>query len=189
MLYAVWAQTFILAVTACFVCWYTRETASLRRETVRQNEINLRPIVVPIFEEGRNQHVFKLRNVGAACAFNVRVQPIKHMFGQSKSHQIPHDTRFEPLDWLAPGETSEIHFTEFSNNNPVDGTFLQNKFFPARVTSPVTITIAFNDVEGGRYALDISVEPPTQTDQAPALQALAKDKSVSVKLGAIRRLK
>lgn len=187
MVYAAWAQTAILALTAFLVWRYTKETAKLGREMVRQNQINLRPVVVPIFEEGPNQHVFKLRNIGAACAFNVRVQPIKQIFGHITSHPTPHETRFNPLDWLAPGEAVEILFTEFSNGKPDEDKYLQNKFFPARVTSPIAITIVFNDVEGGSYEHEISVEPPTSIYQAPALRAVANTKNVRLK--GIRRLK
>ncbi len=187
MIYAMWAQTTIFAVTAVLVWWYTKETGKLRREMVRQNEIHLRPVVVPIFEEAPNQHVFKLQNVGACCALNVRVQPIKHMFGQSTSHQIPHETIFNPLDWLASGQAVEVRFTEFSNGKQVDYKFLQNKFFPAHVTSPVTITIVFDDVEGGRYERKISIEPSTHVFEAPALQIATDVKNVTLK--GTRRLK
>ena len=182
---AVWGQTFVLLITGGFVCWYTIETARLRRQMVRQNEISLRPVIVPMFEEGPNQNVFKLRNVGAGCAFNVRVQPIKRVFGENTSHQIPYETKFYPLDYLAAGEVAEMRWTVFSNGAPIHEKFLENKFFPTRVTSSLIIVIAFDDVEGGGYEHEITVEPPTPIYKAPALKV---DTNIrNVKLKGIRR--
>jgi hypothetical protein len=178
---AVWAQTLVLLVTSVFVCWYTIETAKLRREIVRQSQISLRPVVVPIFDDTPGRHVFKLQNVGGACAFNVRVQPIKQVFGEGPTLQVPHETQFVPIDYLPAGQIVELVFSEFSNGKPANEHFLQNKFFPSLVRSPVTITVEFDDVEGGGYEHSITIEPPTRIYESPALQSPADVKNVTLR--------
>jgi len=161
MEYAVWTQTAVLLITGAFICWYTIETSRLRRAMVRQNEISLRPVVVPLFEEAPGRHVLKLHNVGTACALNVRVQPVKQVFGEGTSLAVPHETRFVPHEYLAAGQITEVRFQEYSNNDPTNERFLEKKFFPTRVVCPITITICFDDVEGGGYEHEISIEPRT----------------------------
>jgi len=182
---AVWIQTLVLLITGVFVCWYTIETAGLRHEMVRQNQIILRPVVVPIFDDGPGRYVFKLQNVGTACAFNLRVQPIKQVFGEGSTLQVTHETRFVPIDYLAPGHTKELESSEFSDGKPANAQVLQNKFFPRRVKSPITIMIEFEDVEGGGYEHPITVGPPTRIHPSPALQVSAAVKNV--RLRGIRR--
>ena len=113
------AQTIVLGYTAYLVrryTWateqYTAETSELKRAMVRQNEISLRPVVVPIFEEAPGNHVLKVQNVGAACALNVRVQPVRQVFGEGETFATPHETRFVPLEYLAPGQSAEVQFRE-----------------------------------------------------------------------------
>jgi hypothetical protein len=161
MEYAVWTQTAVLLITGAFICWYTIETSRLRRAMVRQNEISLRPVVVPVFEEAPGRHVLKLHNVGTACALNVRVQPVKQVFGEGTSLAVPHETRFVPHEYLAAGQITEVRFQEYSNNDPTNEKFLEKKFFPTRVVCPITITICFDDVEGGGYEHEISIVPRT----------------------------
>jgi len=185
MVYAVWAQTVILALTAILVWRYTNETAKLGREMVRQNDLHLRPVVVPIFKEGPNQHVFRLQNVGAACALNVTVQPIKHLFGEGTSHAIPHETRFVPLEYLPAGHITDVQFREYSNDEPTSEGFLEKHFFPTRVHSPIAMTIRFDDVEGGAYEHEISIEPPTHVFKG--LVAQLDTDIMNVKLKGIRR--
>jgi hypothetical protein len=181
-------QTVVLAITAILVWLYTRETARLRREIVRQNEISLRPVVVPIFDEGPNRHIFKLRNVGGACAFNLRVQPMRRTAGGSDL-KVSQETRFDSLDYLPPGlpsgELPEIHFKQYSNGQPETEPFLQHWLFPASATALITMRIQFDDVEGGGYEQEISIEPPTSLYEAPALQIGTSLRNVA--LGGIKR--
>jgi len=186
MICAVWTQTIVLFITALIIGWYTFETSRLRREMVRQNEIALRPVVVPVFEEAPGKHVLKLHNVGAACAFNVKIQPLKQIFGEEgTSLAIPHETIFVPIEYLAAGNMAEVQFWKYSNGEPTNERFLQGKWFPRRVASPTTMTIWFDDVEGVGYAHKISVEPRSHIFKVHALQ-LDTD-IVNVKLMGIHR--
>jgi len=185
MVYAVWTQTAVLLVTGVFICWYTIETSRLRSAMVRQNEISLRPVVVPVFEEAPGRYVLKLHNVGAACALNVRIQPLKQVFGEGTSLAVPHETRFVPIEYLAAGQITEVQFREYSNDEPTNERFLEKKFFPRRVGSPTTMMICFDDVEGGGYEHKISIEPRTHIFKGHLAQ-LDTD-IVNVKLMGIHR--
>jgi hypothetical protein len=186
MEYAVWTQTAVLLITGFFICWYTIETSRLRSAMVRQNEISLRPVVAPVFEEAPGRHVLKLHNVGAACAFNVKIQPLKQMFGEEgTSLAVPHETRFVPIEYLAAGDITEVQFWEYSNGEPTNEKFLQEKFFPRRAASPITMTISFDDVEGGGYEHEIRIEPRTHVFKG--LPAQLDTDIMNVKLVGIRR--
>ncbi len=186
------AQTIVLGYTAYLVrryTWateqYTAETSELKRAMVRQNEISLRPVVVPIFEEAPGNHVLKVQNVGAACALNVRVQPVRQVFGEGETFATPHETRFVPLEYLAPGQSAEVQFREFSNDEPTNERFLEKHFFPRRVVAPITMAIWFDDVEGAGYEHEISIEPRTHIFKSHLAQ-LDTD-IVNVKLMGIHR--
>lgn len=144
----VWLEILVLSITAALVAWYAVETTRLRRESGRQTENALRPAIVPIFEEAQGRHILKVKNVGNATAFNVRIQPIHHEFGKPNV-LIHHETRFNPIDFLEKDQVAEVRFQEYSNGTPTDDSLIQNKFSPPRVTSPTTVTIFFDNVEGG----------------------------------------
>ncbi len=179
-----WVEIVVPLVTAVLVAWYAVETTRLRRETVRQTEIALRPAIVPIFEEAQGRHILKVKNVGNATGFNVRIQTIHHEFGKPY-RLIRHETQFDAIDFLEKDEVKEVRFREYSNGKPSDESFIQNKFFPTHVTSPTTVMIFFDNVEGGPYESETCVEPPTQIHQAPALQGVTNIKNV--RLVGIRR--
>jgi len=174
-----WVEIVVPLVTAVLVAWYAVETTRLRRETVRQTEIALRPAIVPIFEEAPGRHILKVKNVGNATAFNVRIQTIHHEFGKPNV-LIRHETQFNPIDFLEKDQVAEVRFQEYSNGKPTDESVIQNKFFPTLVTSPTTVMIFFDNVEGGSYESETRIEPPTQIHQAPALQVGTNIKNVTL---------
>jgi hypothetical protein len=184
-------QTVVLGLTAYWVWRYTKaterygeETSRLTHEMVRQNEIALRPVVVPIFEENQGHFLLKLQNIGIGCALNVRVCPIPHEFGVP-NHPIHHETRFGPIGYIAQGQIEKVELKEYSEGSPTTKNFLENKFFPGRVTSTTTMTLLYDDVEGGAYELPVVVEPPLASGfAAPALQLNAWP---NFRLGGIRR--
>ena len=152
---------------------------------VHQNEISLRPVVVPVFEEGPGRHVLKLHNIGAACALNVRIQPLKQVFGEGTSLAVPHETRFVPIEYLAAGQITDVQFREYSNDEPTNESSLEKKFFPRRVVSPIRMTICFDDVEGGGYEHIIGIEPRTHVFKG--LLAQLDTDIMNVKLMGIRK--
>jgi len=168
---AVWFQTIVLLVTACFVCWYTIETARLRREMVRQNQITLRPVVVPLFEKPGADHVFKLKNIGAAAAFNVRVEPLR-MEGPDPISQtnISWETRFDPVSFLASGETALVPFQRWDDGKQSGSTWLADIFRPAYCQQEITLTILFEDVEEGGCEEKINIKPGHGTSAAPSVK-------------------
>ena len=103
---AVWAQTIVFSLTAALVCWYTIETFRLRREMVRQNEIALRPVVVPEFDRSPDGLICKLRNIGAGAAFNESIEPVEIFRSTELGGELVFEVRFTPLPYLASGQTA-----------------------------------------------------------------------------------
>jgi len=160
---AVWVQTFVLFVTAGFICWYTIETAGLRREMVRQNGIALRPVVVPVFEVTGGKGVFRLRNIGHGSAFNLRVAPIEVLPAVDADATTPKlEVRFDPLSYLPSGDTRLVRFFACSSGreNLTYGDCTQN-FFPGYTHAEKIMKIDFDDVESGRYEQTIRIKPTT----------------------------
>jgi len=148
-----WIQTIVLAITAVIVWRYTVETARLRRETVHQNEIALRPVVVPVFETRGKEPSFRLKNIGEASAFNVRVEAIP-LFPDWKW-----DLTFEQLHYLAQGEEREVRIIPLAEGKSVR-TVSGHSFFPQYSQEEKRIRIRFSDVEDSKYSLEVTVRPP-----------------------------
>lgn len=162
MVYAVWTQTVVFAATAILIYFYTRETSGLKREMIRQNEINLRPVIVPIFEKRGAELFFKLENIGVGVAFNVKVEPLIHAFPFGEAGQeLRFEFRFASLSYLASKQSRDVRVERFVNgerNLGPDPAF--RNFLPAYGQEARTITIVFDDVEGGRYRGGVRVSAP-----------------------------
>src|SRR5947209_6649481 len=70
----------VLVGTGAAIVWYTletldlrRETANLRSETARQNEITVYPLVLSSFEFGEKGPGLVARNVGDGLAIFIRI--------------------------------------------------------------------------------------------------------------------
>ena len=107
MLYAVWTQTVVLAITAGLIYWYIIETSGLRKQMVRQNEIALRPVIVPVFDNRGGEPIFKLKNIGVGVAFNVTVEPLIEVRLIEPGHELRHEFRFSRLSHLGSKQGGE----------------------------------------------------------------------------------
>ena len=147
---AVWVQTIVLIITAGSVCWYTWETAKLRREMVRQNEIALRPVLVPEF--GRSAQELVLRNIGVGAALNVRIKPLEIFRSSEFGGELVIEFRFTPVAYLASAQTSQIGFERYvdGQRNPGPDAAFRN-FLPGHGQSERLMAILFDDAEGGNY--------------------------------------
>jgi len=64
----------ILFFTFLSICWYSYETYRMKEESVRQNEIEQKPILDLYFFTSKN--IFRLRNSGKGVAYNIHIDPI-----------------------------------------------------------------------------------------------------------------
>jgi hypothetical protein len=161
MIWVTLAQTVVLAITGWLIWSYTRETAALRQEMVRQNRISLRPILLPEFAVGGPGlgSVFRLKNSGQGCAVNIGVSPITILADQESTTGLgPCEVRFEPLDYLPSGEKSPVSFSVWAGGSKTIGSPFDAYFFPQYPGAGTTIQISFQDVEGNKYAVDVTIE-------------------------------
>src|SRR6266849_10564030 len=69
-------QTGAIIAGGAVVLWYTWETSEIRRATLRQTEVMVRPFVVMEQASG-NPGVFTLTNVGRGVALSVEVPQVE----------------------------------------------------------------------------------------------------------------
>jgi hypothetical protein len=183
MTIAVWAQTLVLAFTAFLIWRYTRasekntdETTKLRAETVRQNKLSLRPIILPEFTDDDIPGSFRLRNCGNGSAINVQVMPVGTAryegFGVIES-------RFNALEYLPSGDTATVASHTYADGEPLVRSPFEEWFHPRLpAAEDTTIELRFADVEGGKYSLRVTILAEQDLNNLPR----------TVRLGAIEEL-
>lgn len=173
---ASWTQAGILFLTALAIVWYTFETRRLAREVVRQNEISLRPLVLPEFAGNAAQRSFKLKNCGTGCALNVRISPIP-IAPADEIGLGPAEVRFQPAYYMAAGENTPRQARVWAAGKPTQNSPFDNWFFPQYAGSEITFTISFDDVEGGSYIVPVTIHAEQNAARLPR----------QVKIGSVRK--
>lgn len=69
-------STGALIITLCVLIWYAYQTRGLRKETVKQTELNQRPFVT-VFEK-EDEPGLKYKNSGLGVALNIEIVPFIH---------------------------------------------------------------------------------------------------------------
>jgi hypothetical protein len=169
-------QTVVLFLQAAVLIWtavlirrytkatetYTEEATLLRRETVRQNRIALRPIVLPEFGATRERLLFQVRNCGAGCAVNVVIEPISAGWQEIPTGNVASGevvSRFDGVDYLPAGDCAEVPASEYVNGQRLDGGVYSYWFHPAKAVGPrIELNISFEDVEGRAYRICATIE-------------------------------
>jgi len=92
--------------TGITVLWYTVETFYLRREVVRQTEIEIQPLLltlverVPVWHEDHQEERLVVRNIGRGPALAVHIDTsalAKTVLGEAGTYLLP-------LDLIQPGQ-------------------------------------------------------------------------------------
>jgi hypothetical protein len=144
---------------------------------VRQNEIALRPIIVPVFDNRGGERIFKLENIGIGVAFNVTVEPLIEVRPIEPGHELRYEFRFSRLSHLGSKQVGEVQFRRFLNGNLNQGPDPAFRdFLPEPGEGRKTITVVFDDVEGGRYRCGITLVPPTQLGKDCLVELLPIEK-------------
>ncbi len=168
-------QTVVLAVTG-YLVWrytkaterYTEETAALRKETVRQGRMSLRPIVLPEFPDDHGRLLFRLRNCGIGCALNVRVPPVRtdrYAQGDVNFGQI--ESRFDAVGYLTGAGETWVESETFADGQKLANSPFKQWFHPSRPGPETTIEITFGDVEGHQYKVAAKIAQQFDLDQLP----------------------
>jgi hypothetical protein len=174
---ASWTQAAILLLTALAIIWYTLETRRLAKEVVRQNEISLRPLVLPEFAGDARQRILKLKNCGTGCALNVRISPIP-IIPADDIGLGPAEVRFESAYYMATGENLVTPVRVWAKGQPAQQSPFDNWFFPQYPGGEIMFTISFDDVEGGSYMVPVTIQAEANQARLPR----------QVRIGSVRRM-
>lgn len=151
-------QTGVLIVTAALVWWYVRETQQMKQEMVHQNQLQLRPVVVPLIgcdrSIGKYKPHVKLKNIGSSAAFNIKIEALV----LDKERKLQHE--FEQITALAAKEEREVEYELYSSNRQTHAHSSNSYIDPfTSLGANQTLTISFQDTEGGTYQLQARVYP------------------------------
>jgi hypothetical protein len=124
-------STGALTITLGVLIWYAWETRGLRKETVKQTELNQRPCVVLDYEPGKVSY----KNIGNSPAFNLKVEPLDLRDVHDKTLFILH---FNQIYLLEPGALAEVTWEVEYINKDVETLF---KKFEMEVDFPFFIGV------------------------------------------------
>lgn len=93
-IYGAMIQTIALLVTLGVIIFYTVFTHGLKKATVKQTELSLRPCITFTWDRG-----FRFKNAGFSPAFNIKIDDFE---------TDEYEFKFYRLDSLMPNETKEI---------------------------------------------------------------------------------
>lgn len=181
-------QTVVLTVTAGLVWWYASETQQMKKEMVHQTQLNLRLFIEPVIwaDMGNHKPRIKLKNIGSGVALNIMVEPLvmTHDNGRYWRHE------FEGITALATGQEEEVKYDFYSQRRPLphpsgEATADEMETEPPLANplvqifshpnayldpfpimgAPRTLTIVFQDAEGGAYQLKACVYPRVKSNR------------------------
>ena len=168
-------NTIVLAVTAGIIAWYTVETHRLRRETVRQNELQLRPYLVPSFSEHQDGYKLALKNVGRGTATKICIDSVVINLTDPV---VQWKYEFSTIDWLECGlsgdpkvwcngrATNSINILHAPQVNRFQ---ISDANGDRQGGSPWTLRVLFDDVEGGRYLQEFDITPSERPEPSNIL--------------------
>lgn len=154
MLGAIWTQTLVLAITGVIVLYYAMETAKTRREITRQNLMVLRPVIVlDFYQDSSFNRALVIQNIGNGAAFNIDVEPLNIV-----PDTTAWDIHFDKIDFLKAHGSQEIKYVmpTIGHEGHRDRGSL---FFPQETQKTRRMRIRYEDVEGGRYEVELGVYP------------------------------
>lgn len=93
-------ESVVIIATLIVLMIYTKETARLRKEAQKQNEIMLRPLIMPSPINPFRSYSLKLKNIGKSPAFNIEIDT------DENPEEIHSWTSSSSQTFLAAGEES-----------------------------------------------------------------------------------
>lgn len=95
----------VVALTGLVVIWYTWETRQLRRATLRQTDLQIRPFLSLEYEP-INRKLW-LRNLGRGVARDIVVHDVR-LSKTAKPNESSITVEWGPVDFIAEGEAREL---------------------------------------------------------------------------------
>jgi len=142
-----WIANSILALTALIVLWYTKETAEMKEEVVKQNSLMTRPV---LSIETRQNKVF-LVNEGQGSATNVVIEKINEMFEEREfTEKDKYEYFIGSTNFITANKPQELFYLKTDIKTGYSDTIcdLSSFFMPGW---NIDITLAYNDIEGTKY--------------------------------------
>jgi hypothetical protein len=97
----------ILTASGVVLAWYTWETRQLRRATLRQTDLQIRPFLSLEHVQVGAAHTFRLHNIGRGVARDVRVHDVR----LSKTARLGEPSltvEWEPIDFIPDGGARDL---------------------------------------------------------------------------------
>lgn len=156
----------IILGTGIAIVWYSVETMYLRRETVRQNEIAVRPLVI-VKVEGRQLGLLPTpdfgpqlvaRNVGNGLAILIRLRDMELV--DPAGDKVRFTARFDTLSHLERSQESPVRVQECV---PVDARVKQEHLDavtcldPQYAVASYTMRIEYEDILGCTHWTEIKM--------------------------------
>lgn len=171
----IWIQiinTGVLTITAAIIAWYTVETFRLRREAIRQNELQLRPYLMPSFPEIQEGYKLELKNIGKGTATNIRIEipsidltdpEVQWKYEVTRVDSLESGLDTQPKLWCNGRPTKSINILHAPQINTFQ---LSDANGDRQMGTPWTLKILFDDVEGGRYLQEFDVMPSARPESS-----------------------
>lgn len=120
----------LIGVTVFLLCKYTKETTRLRKATVDQNELNLRPFITVERRPGSGISKLDLKNNGKGVAINVSVEKTEVKGISIPNQKIEKETMELEFNTcsnvVAPDKTLELAVKGTSKNKELNKKELRN---------------------------------------------------------------
>jgi hypothetical protein len=142
-------QTIAVALTGGVVIWYTIETQLLRKETQKQTEIQIRPLVIIEITD----RTFFLKNLGFGPALNVQIRPIQ--VSSEADIIIKFEKMIPILLQNEPVESKPEGFREGKSS----GDFFTAHLDPNYADRNLSILIDYQNIDLKSYTTTIRVSP------------------------------
>lgn len=149
-----WINNTILALTAFVLLWYTRETAAMKVELVKQNRLQTRPILVLEFD---NNKPF-LKNEGSGPALNAFVDKFEVRSNLSVGSLLGNECfEFVIPVFISTDSRQELQMYRNNPDKRTKGTLSE----PDILLQPeiqVKMKIRYEDIEGSVYLSTIEIQ-------------------------------
>ena len=157
-------EVFVLALTAGFVCWYTRVTNNLRKETKKQTDLLVQPLITFVHElideaTYLKEHIY-VKNIGKSAAINIQIH--------DKCIEYNKFVEFNKIHTLLPDESKQVFYYRYDANGYLENVepildgqriitnFMKDMAGPNPAIG-LDVTISYKDIRGNDHTTIINI--------------------------------
>jgi hypothetical protein len=134
----------VLTATFGAIIWYSIETRGLKKETIKQTRLRLRPLII-LFQGALVDELFAI-NIGNGPALKVKIEDICII----NAGNISLTYSFRIIDVLIPQKKEQLKIFIKESNRPAEH-FELAAIFPGLTVKPRKFAIRYRDVENNEY--------------------------------------